>query len=85
MTQPGPTDNNHAINQLVYPYGETLVAEGTTMELAPGVYWIRMPLPFALDHINLWLLRDQLDGQEGWTIMDCGITRYTTSATGMPC
>ncbi len=33
-----------------------------------------MPLPFALDHINLWLLRDRLDGQDGWTIIDCGIT-----------
>jgi hypothetical protein len=32
-----------------------------------------MPLPFALDHINLWLLRDHQDGQDGWTIVDCGI------------
>jgi hypothetical protein len=74
MTQPGPTGNNHATKQLVYPYGETLVAQGETLEVTPGVYWIRMPLPFALDHINLWLLRDQLDGQEGWTIIDCGTT-----------
>ncbi len=27
-------------------------------EVAPGVRWLRMPLPFALDHINLWLLED---------------------------
>jgi hypothetical protein len=27
--------------------------------------WIRMVLPFALDHINLWLLRDRLDGPRG--------------------
>ena len=26
--------------------------------VAPGVDWLRMPLPFALDHINLWLLND---------------------------
>ena len=32
-----------------------------------------MPLPFSLDHINLWLLRDEIDGQAGWTIVDCGI------------
>ena len=37
-------------------------------EVAPGVYWLRMPLPFALDHINLWLLADG----DGWTIVDCG-------------
>lgn len=40
-------------------------------EVAPGVYWLRMPLPFALDHINLWLLEDG----EGWTIVDTGIGR----------
>ena len=27
--------------------------------MAPGVRWLRMALPFALDHINLWLLRDE--------------------------
>ena len=31
---------------------------GATHEVAPGVLWLRMPLPFALDHINLWLLAD---------------------------
>jgi len=42
------------------------------------VRWVRMGLPFALDHINLWLLRDRLDGREGWTIVDCGITSDPT-------
>ncbi|HNN46714.1 MAG TPA: MBL fold metallo-hydrolase, partial [Azospira sp.] len=31
-----------------------------------------MPLPFALDHINLWLLEDERDGQPAWTIVDTG-------------
>lgn len=44
-------------------------AAGTSLELAPGLRWLRLPLPFALDHINLWLLEDG----EGWTIVDCGI------------
>jgi glyoxylase-like metal-dependent hydrolase (beta-lactamase superfamily II) len=39
-----------------------------------------MPLPFALDHINLWLLRDRLDGQDGWTIVDCGVANDATRA-----
>lgn len=43
-------------------------AAGELTEVAPGVYWLRMPLPFQLDHINLWLLRDG----EGWTIIDTG-------------
>ena len=42
--------------------------------------WVRMQLPFALDHINLWLLRDRLDGLEGWTVVDCGITNPATIA-----
>lgn len=61
--------------QLHYPLGDTLPEPGSTLELAPGVRWIRMPLPFALDHINLWLLRDIIDGVDGWTIVDCGICR----------
>jgi glyoxylase-like metal-dependent hydrolase (beta-lactamase superfamily II) len=32
-----------------------------------------MALPFALDHINLWLLRDRFQGREGWTVVDCCI------------
>lgn len=42
--------------------------------MAAGVYWLRMPLPFALDHINLWLIEDS----DGWTVVDCGIANETT-------
>ncbi len=66
--------------QLNYPFGDALPAPGTTLEVAPGVRWLRMALPFQLDHINLWLLRDALDGQEGWSIVDCGITNDATRA-----
>jgi glyoxylase-like metal-dependent hydrolase (beta-lactamase superfamily II) len=66
--------------QLDYPFGDTLPALGTTMEVAPGVRWLRMLLPFQLDHINLWLLRDSVDGVEGWTIVDCGINNDDTRA-----
>ena len=39
------------------------------MAVAPGVFWLRMPLPFeALDHINLWLI----DDGDGWTVVDTG-------------
>jgi glyoxylase-like metal-dependent hydrolase (beta-lactamase superfamily II) len=70
--------------QLHYPFGDTLPALGTTLEVAPGVRWLRMRLPFQLDHINLWLLRDRIDGdgvtQEGWSIVDCGIANDATRA-----
>jgi glyoxylase-like metal-dependent hydrolase (beta-lactamase superfamily II) len=48
-------------------------AGGETLEIAPGVHWARMPLPFALDHINLWLLEDEMAGEPAWTLIDSGI------------
>ena len=64
------------------PLGDTLPAPCpcTTLELAPGVRWLRMALPFALDDINLWPLRDVQDGMQGWTIVDCGVANAATKA-----
>ncbi len=42
---------------------------GETLEVAPGILWLRMPLPFRLNHINLWLLEDG----DGWTLIDTGM------------
>jgi glyoxylase-like metal-dependent hydrolase (beta-lactamase superfamily II) len=61
--------------ELLYPLGAALPAAGGTLAVAPGVKWIRMGLPFALDHINLWLLEDDIDGQRGWTVVDCCVSR----------
>lgn len=66
--------------QLHYPLGEALAPSGGTLEVAPGVKWVRMTLPFALNHINLWLLRDCIDGVEGWSIVDCCIHRDEAKA-----
>ena len=67
--------------KLAYPLGDALPAIGTAIPLAPGVRWLRMPLPFALDHINLWLLRDRSDdGRDGWAIVDCGVANDATRA-----
>ncbi|MFD0669446.1 MBL fold metallo-hydrolase [Ramlibacter sp. MAHUQ-53] len=65
---------------LDYPFADRQPEPATTIEVAPGVRWIRMGLPFALDHINLWLLRDTLDGREGWTVVDTGIHHADTRA-----
>ncbi len=61
-----------------YPFAH-LPAAGETFEVAPGVRWLRMPLPFALDHINLWLVADGADdqGQPGWAAVDTGISLDT--------
>ena len=66
--------------RLHYPLGATMPEPGQAIEVAPGVKWIRMALPFALDHINLWLLRDAIDGLEGWTVVDCCIDRPESRA-----
>ncbi len=74
-----------AAQSLSFPLGEHLPASGQATEVAPGVFWLRMGLPFALDHINLWLLRDQQADpaapggvREGWTVVDCGIDNPAT-------
>ncbi len=59
--------------QLSYPYAQP-PEFGQPLQVAPGIFWLRMPLPFALDHINLWLLRDGY----GWAIVDTGIGSAAT-------
>lgn len=54
-------------NEIEYPFPD-LPAAGAASPIAPGINWVRMPLPFALDHINLWLL----DDREGMTAVDTG-------------
>jgi glyoxylase-like metal-dependent hydrolase (beta-lactamase superfamily II) len=49
---------------------------GEAREVAPGVWWLRMPLPFALDHINLWLLQEA----DGFALVDCGYGDAPTRA-----
>ena len=48
---------------------DTAPAEGEATEIAPGVLWMRLPLPMALDHVNVYAL----DDADGWTIVDCGL------------
>ena len=79
----------NALEQLLnYPFGDAMPGQGETMVVAPGegsglmpaVKWIRMALPFQLNHINLWLLRDEIDGRAGWTVVDCCISRDEAKA-----
>lgn len=64
-------------HELHYPWAEA-PAPGAWTTLRPGVHWVRMPLPFALDHINLWALEDEIDGRAGFTIVDSGIASDAT-------
>jgi len=58
---------------LDYPF-DAPPAPGQAREVAPRMFWLRMPLPFALDHINLWLLKEA----DSITQIDCG---YGDAAT----
>lgn len=57
-------------------FGPDTPAAGEAVEVARGVLWLRFPLPFALDHVNLWALDD--DG--GWTIVDTGFADAVSEA-----
>jgi len=59
---------------LDYPF-ERRPELGETIEVVPGVHWIRMRLPMQLNHINLWLLEDG----DGWTVVDSGIRNEETA------
>ncbi|MEY3573122.1 MAG: hypothetical protein RJA77_1037 [Pseudomonadota bacterium] len=48
-------------------------AAGQTCMVADGVLWARMPMPFSLDHINVYVLRDR----DGWWVVDTGLNRET--------
>ena len=62
--------------RLEYPF-EAVPVPGEVFDVVggpgPKVRWLRMSLPFALDHINLWLLEDEIDGRACWTAIDSGV------------
>lgn len=49
---------------------------GRPVEIEPGILWLRLPLPFALDHVNLWLV----DDGDAWTLIDTGFGDAGTGA-----
>jgi glyoxylase-like metal-dependent hydrolase (beta-lactamase superfamily II) len=68
MTDSSKSELERALH---YPLTDRLPPVGAAIEIKPGLKWLRMPMPFALDHINLWLLRDCVGGREGWAVIDC--------------
>lgn len=53
---------------LTYPAFD-IPAPGEAVEVAPGVLWLRLHLPMALDHVNIYALRDGA----GWVLIDTGL------------
>jgi len=50
-----------------FPF-EVPPVEGHVTQVADGIGWLRLPLPMALDHVNVYVL----DDGDGWTIVDTG-------------
>lgn len=73
MSMDGVEEAVSARSALAYPLGDP-PQPGIAREIAPGVHWVRMPLPFALQWINLWLI----DDGPGWTIVDTGVATDET-------
>jgi len=67
---------NDSLSNALLEIADPPPAPGDLREVAPGMHWLRMPLPFALDHINLWLIEED----DGFTLVDCGYGDATTRA-----
>ena len=52
---------------LRYPW-ENHPGHDQVVEVMPGVLWVRLKLPFRLNHVNIYLLADG----DGWAMVDSG-------------
>src|ERR1700754_3099680 len=64
-----------AAGGLRYPF-ETPPQPDEMIEVAPGLVWVRLELPFRLNHVNVYLIADG----DGWTMVDTGIGNEATIA-----
>ena len=65
-----------ATDPLVYPHPVT-PKPGELTEVAPGILWLRLALPFQLNHVNIYLI----EHEGGWAVVDTGIGTDQTKAT----
>jgi glyoxylase-like metal-dependent hydrolase (beta-lactamase superfamily II) len=61
MTSPHPS-------KLTFPIA-TPPDPGTITEVEKGLLWLRLPLPYRLDHVNVYLI----ENAGGWTSFDTGL------------
>src|SRR5258708_31209935 len=56
-----------SVEALRYPW-ENHPGPDQVVEVMPGVLWVRLKLPFRLNHVNIYLLADG----DGWAMVDSG-------------
>ncbi|MEI2733653.1 MAG: MBL fold metallo-hydrolase [Rhodoblastus sp.] len=66
---------DHPPDTLRYPFAAP-PEPGTMTEVAPGIFWTRIALPFQLNHVNIFIL----DDGDGWAVIDTGIDNKATRA-----
>jgi glyoxylase-like metal-dependent hydrolase (beta-lactamase superfamily II) len=73
--QVNPSVQPNSAAPLIFPH--TVPPEpGRIIEIAPGILWARLALPFLLDHVNLYFI----DDGDGWAVIDTGIGDQATKA-----
>lgn len=70
--QTAPTDASRGLS---YPFA--IPANGEAVRVADGVVWMRVALPMALNHVNLYAIEDG----GGWAIVDTGLQTPDTIAS----
>ena len=61
----------------IRPISETPPNAGEWLEIAAGVFWSRVALPFRLNHVNVYLI----DNGGSWNIIDTGIANNNAQET----
>ena len=57
-----------APSRLTFPF-DAPPAPGEVRSVAPGIEWLRLPLPYRLDHVNIYLI----ENGDGVTALDTGL------------
>ncbi len=59
---------DQAVPTLIFPHLQP-PAPGELIQIAAGIQWGRLPLPYRLDHVNIYLIAND----DGWTVLDTGL------------
>lgn len=64
------------MKSITYPF-EKKPKTNILKEIVPSIYWLRLGMPFSLDHINLWLIEED----NYWTLIDTGPNTSASKAS----
>lgn len=74
-----PSFQDSSPANLVFPHAAP-PAPGSTIEVAPGILWTQLKLPFRLNHVNIYFI----DDGAGWALVDTGLGDAVTLQAWQP-